>query len=116
MFRRRVATAALLCALVGAACASHDKPVQVLGESFTRSDASSPSSISPTTAITATTATTLDPTTTPAAPAPPASSEPETTVPTTGTVTVNPGGAAVLVRQLELIAGLPESHDANGKA
>lgn len=83
-----MATAALLLALFGAACAGNDKPVQVLGESFTRSSA--PPSSTTTTATTlapASTTTTTSATTTSAAPAPPAS-EPETTVPATGTITV----------------------------
>lgn len=100
MFTRRMATAALLLALFGAACASHDKPVQVLGESFTRSDASasttSTTGPTATTAAPATTETTLPPT--PAASAPPAASEPATTAPTTGTLTVkyqpHDGGSA----------------------
>jgi len=117
MHRRRVATAALLLALAGAACSSGNKPVQVLGESFTRSSA--PPSTTSTTAITSTTATTIDPTTTSGAPAtsaPPGTSEPETTVPAPASVTVNyqphDGGQAT--------ATLEESGDtqslANGSA
>ena len=89
MSRRGVATAALLLlALVGAACASHDKPVQVLGESFSRSQAPASSSADSTTS--STTATTVAPVTTaPAASAPPATSEPETTVPAPASLTVN---------------------------
>jgi len=90
MHKRRVATAALLLALFGAACSGGNKPVQVLGESFTRS--SEAPSTSTTIATTSTTATTIDRTTTSSAPAtsaPPGTSEPETTVPAPASVTVN---------------------------
>jgi ABC-type glycerol-3-phosphate transport system substrate-binding protein len=90
MSMRRVATAALLLALVGAACAGSDKPVQVLGESFTRSSAPSAASSATTTVpaqssapLTTDTAATVSSDTTPS------SEIPETTVPTTGTITVN---------------------------
>ena len=91
MHKRRVATAALLLALVGAACSGGNKPVQVLGESFTRS--SDAPSTTAAIATSSTTATTIDPTTTsssePATSAPPDTSEPETTVPAPASVTVN---------------------------
>ena len=89
MHRRRVATAALLLALAGAACSGGNKPVQVLGESFTRS--SGPPSTTTTVATTDTTATTIDTTTSSegATSVPPDTSEPETTVPAPASVTVN---------------------------
>ena len=101
MFRRRIASAALLLALVGVACAGHDKSVQVLGESFSRSEAPPSTSTSTTVASSAPTSST---TTTPVAPpteaeaSAPAPTEPETTVPSTGTITVkyqpHDGGSA----------------------
>ena len=86
MSKRRMATAALLLALFGAACASHnDKPVQVLGESFTRSSASAATTTASTTGAT----TSVAPSSAASADSSAPASEPETTVPTTGTLTVN---------------------------
>ena len=91
MPKRRVATAVLLFALFGAACGGKDKPVQVLGEEITRSSAA------PTTATTnvtsasssAVTSASSDPAgTVPSSPAPPPT-EPVTTIPAPGSITVN---------------------------
>ena len=90
MCRRRMATAAVLLALIGAACSgkagTSDKGVQVLGESFSRSDAPSTtvaSSSSSSTASTDTTATTAPSST-------PATDEPTTTTaPAPASITVN---------------------------
>jgi len=92
MPKRRVATAVLLFALFGvAACGGSDKPVQVLGEQITRSNA--PSTTATTAAATASSAsaspTSSDPVqSVPSTPAPP-SSEPETTIPAPASITVN---------------------------
>ena len=92
MSKRRVATAVLLFALFGtAACGGSDKPVQVLGEQITRSNA--PSTTATTVAATSSSASTSTTSSDPAqsvssTPAPPAS-EPETTIPAPASITVN---------------------------
>jgi len=91
MPKRGVATAVLLFALFGAACGGNDKPVQVLGEQFTRSAAPSITATTAAVSSSSTPASTdsSDPAqTVPSQPAPP-SSEPETTIPAPGSITVN---------------------------
>ena len=96
MPKRGVATIVLLFALFGAACAGsgNDKPVQVLGEQITRSNAPSTTgttvgtSSSSASTASASSASSAPAPTVPTEPAPPAS-EPETTIPAPGSITVN---------------------------
>jgi len=92
MPKRRVATAVLLFALFGAAaCGGNDKPVQVLGEQITRSDA--PSTTATTVAASTSSASTSTASSDPAQSVPsipaPTPSEPETTIPAPASITVN---------------------------
>ena len=88
MLRRRMATAAVLLALAGAACSSHnEKGVQVLGESFTRSDA--PSTSAATSSTTSSTDTTSTTATTAPASSTPATDPTTTTAPAPASITVN---------------------------
>jgi hypothetical protein len=90
MPKRRVATTVLLFALFGAACGGSDKPVQVLGEQFTRSSAppTTGTTVLSSSSSTSATSATSDPAqTVPSQPAPP--SVPETTIPAPGSITVN---------------------------
>ena len=92
MPKRRVATAVLLFALCGAAaCGGSDKPVQVLGEQFTRSSAPPTTATTPTTDTSSSSTTSSsaasDPQTAPTQPTAPASG-PETTIPAPASITV----------------------------
>ena len=91
MPKRRVATVVLLFALFGAACAGKDKPVQVLGEEISRSSAppTTATTIATSSSSSAVTNASSDPAqTVPSQPAPP-TTEPETTIPAPGSITVN---------------------------
>ena len=90
MPKRRVATAVLLLTLFGAAaCGGSDKPVQVLGEQFTRSSAPPTTVTTPTTVGASSSSTASSGSqTAPTQPTPPVSA-PETTIPAPGSITVN---------------------------